>query len=126
MADRKGRKYLVMNADKWEEFKSQFGETMFESLGAAQNEADRLATEAEAENSGVAHLFAIVEEAGILETEVQTKVKRNFSSSRTIVRSAKTDSNESGELSGDDSEESTSTEPRKRGGRKSRNTETAE
>lgn len=114
----KGRKYLVVNNEAWQSFIE--GATFHASLEDAQAAADKLATEAEESQPGVKQAFAVIEEAGILETEVQTKVKRNFATSRRIERKDKsagateTNPSESGEQETEGSEASGSKRGRKR------------
>lgn len=82
-----GRSYLVVTQEEWEQFKA--GRATYESKAKAMEQADRLATEADESQPGVQHSFALVEEAGILSTEVQKAVKRNFTTARTVVRAPK-------------------------------------
>lgn len=86
MSDRKGRKYRVIPAEQWETFVASLEHDVQPSLGDAQAFASQLATQAQEENPKGTYRFAVVEEAGILEAAVETKVKQNFETSRTIVR----------------------------------------
>jgi hypothetical protein len=112
MANRKGRNYIVVSNEAWQDFKAT-ALAQGESLGAAQQAAGEFASAAEKENPGVEHSFAVIEEAGVLTTTVQTKVAQNFTSSRTIVRRAKGEGSDTGE--GTDTNESTPKAGRKRG-----------
>lgn len=111
-----GRKYLVLSAEEWDQFKGT--REVYGSIDKAQEAADALATAADDSQPGVAHRFAIVEEAGILSTEVQKKVARTFSSSRTVTRAKKSEAIESSEpLPLEEvptTDESTTEQPRKR------------
>jgi hypothetical protein len=75
-----GRKYLVLPAEQWESFVN--GQEFYQSKDAALRAADEFAKTADDEQPGIAHRFAVVEEAGFLASQVQKAVKRSFSSSR--------------------------------------------
>jgi len=118
--ERKGRKYFVVPAEAWNTFKASIEAPESASLQGAHQTADALATAAEEAAPKSQHSFAIIEEAGFLETEVQTKVKRSFTTSRQIIRRDKPEgmektANESQET--DNSVESTTSGKRNKKGR---------
>lgn len=81
-----GRKYLVIPADTFETFAATVENPVQASLKAAQEFADNLSIEAKKSDPDSNPRFAIVELAGIMETAVEVRTKRNFQTSRQIVR----------------------------------------